>query len=196
MMKDNIVGSSVTIDRGERRKHEWPSREKWAEHRRATYWDKFDDLPVSTRASSYATQAEIDAAIDALRQEWKSLLADLKKANQRAGSLLDGTKAERYFRWRDASERDQELINAVQDIQTRRRELNCALKLLREDRIPRSLDEGFLLPAVAFFKARYDEAYEKAHQQREREILATPIDDAAWEEELAFRRKIESGELW
>jgi hypothetical protein len=188
------TSNGVFIDRGEPRKHEWPSRAEWAEHRRATYSDKFDDLPVSTRASRYATPAEIDAAIDALRQEWKSLLPELKKANQRAGALLDGAKGERLRRFLDAPEQDQELIMAVECIQDRRRELNRALKLLREDRFERW--QGLDLHAIAFLRVRYDEAYREAEQQREREILATPIDDAAWEEELQYRRDVESGKLW
>ena len=58
---------------------QWPGRQEWAERRRDHNW--FDHIEVSNRLSDYATQAEIDGAIAAIKDVWRALGRQMKSAS-------------------------------------------------------------------------------------------------------------------
>ncbi len=58
---------------------QWPGRQEWAERRRDHNW--FDHIEVSNRLADYATQAEIDGAIAAIKDVWRALGRQMKSAS-------------------------------------------------------------------------------------------------------------------
>lgn len=144
--------------------HVWPTREEWAEHMRAPYYDKFEDLGVSGRLADYADEAAISAAIEKLDALWRDLGRQMRE-------MADGD--------------DKNVIR------NRRKVINLVLKDMRGGALPRrsficedyGVPPGILEP----FFAGYDAAHKAATEQRHREIAATPIDDGAWEQELQRR---------
>jgi hypothetical protein len=155
-----------------------------------------EDLKYSHHASSYTTPEEIEAIIAALRQAWKDLAGDLARAKQEAGVLCqrnDETKTQYLGRYFAMTEPEKERAEQVACIEDRRRGINRAIKMLRADEIPgpQRTDQGGNEPPLASLLANFDAAHSEAYRQRERQIEATPIDDAAWEQELERRRRIE-----
>jgi hypothetical protein len=144
-------------------RYEWPTREEWARDRRAPYIDRFDDVPVSNRASDYATADEIEAEVARLREHWKRLGRVLRSAPTQEA------------RWQ---------------AQDQRRRHNRAIALLREDTVPvLATDGGGLVPELT---ARYERARLAAMDRRRHEIAGTPIDDAAWAAELERRAALDA----
>jgi hypothetical protein len=140
----------------------WPGRQEWAERRRDPSW--FDHLEVSNRLADYATQAEINDTMIAIKDVWHALGRQLESASE-----IDALQ----FRYRRAG-------------------INRALKAMRKGEIPgRPLECRYGVPPalLAPFDARRKAALEAAVQ---RAIKAMPIDDAAWATELEWRHRVES----
>jgi hypothetical protein len=58
---------------------QWPGRREWADRRRDPNW--FDHIEVSNRLADYATQAEIDDAIAAIKDLWRALGRQMESAS-------------------------------------------------------------------------------------------------------------------
>jgi hypothetical protein len=126
------------------------------------YW--FDHIEVSNRLADFATQAEIDGAIAAIKDVWRALGRQMKSA-----SSIE-----------------------IEEIRYRRAGVSRAFKAMREGDIPGVPLEcrcGVPPALLAPFDARREATLEAAVQ---RAIKAMPIDDAAWATELEWRRRVDS----
>jgi hypothetical protein len=173
----------------------WPSREEWAKQERTPYGDKFPDNLVTSHASAYATPAEIQSAIKALRQLYADEGRKLRAAKVNAGTLArqkDETGiayAKRYFDGMSQDERDAVLPIGNHEIS--RKLINEALKALTDDIVAGHGGLDDMKAILAPILGRYEAALDAAYEARRKEIEATPIDDAAWEKEL--RRRVGVG---
>ena len=174
-------------------KYEWPSREEWAKRRHTLYCDLFEDLPVSERPSDYASPQEIEEVINALRELWKAKGNKLHEAKRLAGPLARQRKEglHAYYARRGAmSPAQEELADSVEILKGERHDINELIKELAQDWVkfyryhPPEAD-AILAP----IRARYERARGAAEEVRKQEILATPIDDAAWQAELRRRER-------
>jgi hypothetical protein len=96
------------------------------------------------------------------------------------------------------SDTDQRIAAAIRESQELRRNLNQTIKLLQGGSlrpseyclrsIPKDKEVGEILGPIM---ARCEAAREAAIKKRELEILATPIDDEAWQAELHRRADFE-----
>ena len=184
-------------------KYNWPSREQWAERRQHRYWDCETSCPFadkySHRLSAYATVEEIAALTTAL----KDLYRELGRQGRALGSRVKPLQQQRgegqkawYQRFKQMSSEDRETFDAAATLQTERSTINDVLEQINNDGIPKrvrhaSYVPGLANPLVAPFVARYDAAAQAAEEQWKQECLQTPIDDAAWEEELQQRKQME-----
>ena len=148
-------------------KHNWPTREQWAENRRALYEGPGSDW----RLSQHASEVEIAAAIAACENLWRDLGRQMKTASKEPRSKF-------------------KFDTEYDELRSRRKIINIALKKMRDDTLPYDVDEALTEMFAPF--------YERQHRKREadteaarREKEATPIDDAAWERELQQRKKSE-----
>jgi hypothetical protein len=150
--------------------HVWPSREEWAKDQRTPYYDHFEGGEgsiISNRLADYADETTIAAAIKALESLWRELGRQMRACQ-------------------DAEQKE--------ILKDRRAGINCALKTMRAGEIPSEHAEcrSVLSSAIlAPFDEPRDAALKAAYEQREREIAATPIDDAAWAKELQRRAHVE-----
>jgi hypothetical protein len=80
----------------------------------------------------------------------------------------------------------------VGDAEVVRRKINSALKSIKKDVLARYHHEGDNLPQFAEAQARYAAAVAAADKTWKDEVAKRPIDDAAWEEELEWRRQIDA----
>jgi hypothetical protein len=141
------------------------TREEWAISRTTVYAGMDNPKPASTGLSEYAGAEEIDAAIASLRQAYTDYGRLLKK-------------------------------HPDDNLQRRRRGINMIIKSMREEnRVPHGvyLYHAFgadPLPApLDAIVRRYLVAKQAADEAWERDVAATPVDDAAWEDELERRRQ-------
>jgi hypothetical protein len=159
-------------------KYNWPSREEWAERQRTVYYGYLEDLPRSGAIADYASPEEVAAAIKALREIWCDYGRRMRETKQRYGLF-----------W------------------YRRREINDVIKQLRQGRIdykfdwvlktcadPEHATPPIIDPVLVAIQSRYCAAYEAEVAEITRRVQATPIDDAAWEEELQRRKDIDERE--
>jgi hypothetical protein len=173
--------------------YQWLSREEWATRQRTCYYDLFEDLPYPRNLDAYASPEEITAAIAILEQEWKTEGIKLRQANRTVGPLAQQsgeTPSEHLKRYLAMSEQEQKLCGIASDHRWRRKEIREAIKELQSNTVPRN----FQHEAISVIQTRLEAARLAAEEKRTAEILATPIDDAAWEEELRWRAWIENGE--
>lgn len=176
----------------------WPTREEWAKIQRALYFDRFEDLPVTTSLSAYATETEVATIVEELDHLYQLFGRMLKKAKQAAGSLVrqqgEGLHAYgRRLNYFDLPEPDRTLLNKVLRLKDWRRWINHALKEIRDDVLPRCTSPVAVHCVLEPTQRRYDAAWQKAHDKRRRQILSTPIDGEAWVRELERRQLIEYG---
>jgi hypothetical protein len=167
--------------------HQWRTREEWAEDQHAFYHDRFDDLPIEFTL----TDEEVQWAVPALRELWKTqgrLLREL--AIPPALRQQPGETIKAFFDRCDAMpQADQDLLAAQAKIRWIRQDSNKAIKALKA----REASDLVLIHSKAVNEilapilARYQAAKEVATEKRKQEILARPIDDAAWARELEWR---------
>jgi hypothetical protein len=90
---------------------------------------------------------------------------------------------------------DMRMATEPNDLKFYRHFIKKVLAALREDALPEwndTMQSGDAAKAlVAPFLERYDAAFKAAREEWECEMAATPVDDAAWEEELLRRRCVE-----
>lgn len=147
----------------------WPTREQWAERERTVYYDYLVDLPASKKIADYANPYEVQEAIAALREIWCHY-----------GRCMKGSKDTDRQRYRN--------------FQYRREIINEVIRNLRDGRYHYSFDrvlEHDSRSILVTIKSRYEAARDAEIEGVRRRVEATPIDDAAWEQELERRRAIE-----
>jgi hypothetical protein len=177
--------------------YKWPTREEWAKQERTPYYDLFKNLPVSEELKDYATPQEIAAAVVGLKELYRTEGRKLKEAKRLAGPLAPQPRErirDHYARYVAMTEHEKELSRTVGNIQDVRHESNKVLRCITKGYLPLHIDCCFrkeIEPVLATIKARYDAAKKTAEVVRLRQIEATPIDDAAWEEELRRRASLE-----
>jgi hypothetical protein len=182
----------------------WPSREQWAYSRQHPYWDGETGCPFANKyghqLSDYATQEEIAALIAALKDLYRELGRELQAANLRIKPSDRQQRGEGnsawYRRFRQLAPEDQALFQAAGGLRSERSAINNVLARIRDDQIPNQTRwSNYVLgkagELVAPFNARYQAAFEAAREQWEQECLQIPVDDAAWEQELKWRRDLE-----
>jgi hypothetical protein len=168
----------------------WPSREEWAKQERTPYGDKFPDYLVTSQASAYATPAEVQAIIEALKQLYAEEGRKLRTAKLAAGPLNrqpGETKTAHIRRYYNMSESERGSLVPVHTHEERRQDINEAIKALRNDNLPNHRSWDGVEAITAPIQGRWDAAHAAAYDAKRKEIEATPIDDAAWEEELRRR---------
>jgi hypothetical protein len=152
--------------------------------------------PATRQLSAYATPAEIEELVAVLKAQWRECGRQMKEAAANIRPLLrqkGESNAAAYQRFCAMGKAEQERVNEVDCLQEQRRDINRLIKEI--------IDEGIVpwrwvyaidgLPQLAAVMARYDAARGLADEAWHREVAATPVDDAAWEEELQWRRKCE-----
>jgi hypothetical protein len=189
--------------------NQWPTREEWAESQRAFYYDRFEDLDFDRQLSAHATTQEVDVAIRALRTLWKAKGVHLrelcvpKELHQQRGESGHSY----YARQKLMTSEEQDLLYNYFCHQGERRVINETIKALLDNEVPSQcryiersgfqdsrdyiLEDAEVDKAWRTIAVRYVAAREAAEEKRRQEILATPIDDAAWEEELQRRADID-----
>jgi hypothetical protein len=143
----------------------WPSREEWA-RRRCTSCDSEKPHKAGRDLSFYASPEEIAAAISALRKIWNDYGRQMKAA----------------------------AAEPVDTLRYQRREINDVIKQLHNGMVPwRWVGTGMQTPPLPLevIIARYKAAVKDADERYVTKVAQAPIDDAAWERELARRRSIE-----
>jgi hypothetical protein len=177
--------------------HKWPDREGWAKHRRAPYGDRFDALGVSLELADYATPEEVEAIVVALKALYTDEGRKLREGKTIVPLLIrqpGETNRHHTRRWCAMTESERGMLDEkVTEHEDNRQQINLALKQIGEGRLPdyRIIVKCVLAP-FATLMARYKAAYDAAWVVREQEILATPIDDEAWEQELRHREEIDA----
>jgi hypothetical protein len=177
--------------------YNWSSREEWAQRVRTVYADDGLRFGPST-LSSYASADEIEQAIFELKCEWSRCGLQMRKAKKAAGPLAQqpGETPIAYVqRYYTMSEAEQDLSQQVEDFRRERKVINKVIRGLRDDELiseAHNLDRSATLTAL---KERWRVLWKQRHDEYVEMIANTPIDDAAWEEELQRRREIENPEI-
>jgi hypothetical protein len=185
------------------KKRDWPTREQWAKHVRTLYFSDVDnDDLASSDLHNYLTDEDtVEAAISELQRAWSYCGQQLKHARQQL--LVQGIdwkpKPTRRdcFDYFSLSAPQQALVTEASTWVERRHVLHATIKNFRCNLLDYVSNE-FLLdkiqhltPIYARIKARYAAAQQAELQALEARIAQTPIDDAAWEEELQRRREFD-----
>ena len=176
------------------------SREEWAERRRTAYGDDIDAMVHTSRAiDDYFTpqqKADLIAAFKALYVEEGRKLAKAKAAPGAFVHNPGETEGQFTMRWLQLPLSDDEKLKAIdwQVHQQHRKGINKALKLIAEGEMPFGPRCDLPPKAKHLLEAaweKYEAADKAAHAEAEEKIRNTPIDDAAWEEELRYRAEWE-----
>jgi|GEM_PF-1154856 hypothetical protein len=153
-------------------KRNWPTREEWARNRTTLYADQAPGLDHTLKA--HASEAEIREAISALENLWRDLGRQMRNpaSKQPRSHFLEDTD--------------------YRECQFRRKAINRMLKEMRDGWLPvqGNVDEA-LREMFAPFYVRQWKKRDADLEKAQREKAATPVDDAAWEKELEWRRKSE-----
>jgi hypothetical protein len=126
-------------------KHNWPTREEWAKHKRTAYYDCFEDLPSSKNIADYASPEEIAAAVDALKDLWNQYGRRQQEAKDNVGPALQAhfqqevLKGRRCNPYHLASD-EQKVLGIIAMFKDRRRNVNEVIKQLRNGRIDYQFD--------------------------------------------------------
>jgi hypothetical protein len=182
-----------------KRTYNWPSREEWAHCRQHPYWDSETGCPFadkySHRFSGYATPDEIAAAITALEGLWRQHGRRMRELKAKGSPLYrqpqedESAYLHRVFAMSIA---EMAIANEPDEMKRWRHYIKKWLIDLRADRFPfvRNCDGGEAAVAILQpITQRYESARDAAEAAWKQETLLTPIDDAAWEAELEWRRQ-------
>jgi hypothetical protein len=149
--------------------------------------------PASGRLSDYATPEETAALVVALKAEWRTQDERMREAKIRIGPLArrpGETSAAYERRCLAMTKTDQERVDQVEGLRLEQHTINIVLDEVARNVIPWR-DAGCLVVRVPLFAAilaSYEAACIVADEAWHREVAATPVDDAAWEQELERRR--------
>lgn len=186
----------------------WPDREAWAKARRTVY---IDDLETTVDGSSgaalsdYASDDEIAQAGEEIASLWRALGQTVRTANAAARTAFPQFKHRvtrpetlNYLAALDAlDQRAHDLIQAAFAAYDRRKNVREILRKLDAGYVPRLFEMSHAgdLDAAPTFLAiygRYGAACEKKRGELYARTAEAPIDDEAWEKELARRAEIEA----
>ena len=180
----------------------WPSREQWAKNRRTWYGDDPNPLAQRNRASDFASAAEIEQAISELKAHWKLLGRQMTEAKRFAGKLLQQpgeTSYEYITRWLEMPKAAQDLAIQPDHLRRDRAAIHFTIRELgdRDGRLHWRVHNVVVMepspsPTLCRIWSRYEDALDDANKAFAEQIAQTPIDDAAWEEELERRAEFEA----
>jgi hypothetical protein len=187
-----------------KRTYNWPSREEWTHRLQHPYWDCETGYPWKDRfghkLSDYATPEEVAVLTTALKDLYRELGSELRAANLRINPSHRQQRGEGqkvwYQRFKLLPAQDREAFHAAGELERERSQVNDLLAKIRDDAIPNQTRHtnwvfGRAKPLVTPFAERYEAANKAALEQWKQECLQRPVDDAAWEEELCRRKRIE-----
>jgi hypothetical protein len=177
---------------------QWPTRAEWTESQRSLFRDhRFDKLDFCQELSAYASPDEIQALVVALRTLWKRKGADLRALHVPAALYRQRREDQRAYhaRHKGMLPAEQKLLQTAFEcteecrlIQESIKYISAGSLLERWDQdLKRALEDPTVDSILEPIQARYETACRAAIKKREAEILATPIDDQAWAEELKRR---------
>jgi hypothetical protein len=174
-------------------KHDWPTREQWAEQRRTVYFDMENPNPADSLYASDSETAQAIAAVKECRLNFIQAQRERERAlgplgRQRGESESAYNKRSRAF----SKEQIQTFVNTPSSSPYSLRELNEVLKQLEAGTVPWRWVFGPARKPLDAILARYKAACGAAQAAWEQEVAQTPVDDAAWEQELARRRQFET----
>lgn len=176
----------------------WDNREEWAKRVRSAC---YEEIPArSTVLADYASE-EAARAIAELRQLWRQYGQRMRELQAKTPHRIrqSGESVGAWNkRWAAMSNDEQRAVEAVLVLQERRQIINRMIVELREGTVPvqhHSIPQLLAdnpVPTVGVIMQRYEDACYRALDAYREEVAKRPIDDAAWEEELQFRRMMES----
>ena len=169
----------------------WPSREEWAEGRRTPY---SDNCPrASETLSLYATPDEVQAIITGLKRSYSASGHQMRQMKTAYPDLItrlcDSRGCGGFLR---LSDDEQKCVEPFMHARWNRKEINRALKMIAKDDLPMCEEDGGHLPEFAEVLARYEKANAAVVAAWQEKIAQSPIDDAAWEAELDWRRRVDA----
>jgi hypothetical protein len=162
--------------------YNWPSREEWAKNKRTLFDDEYElrAWALERRFADIITEEERHAAIADLRravQEQQAIMRAERKA------VRTGAATELAPRYQYAREATPAFRRMIEQLESRSIHFQAGVFAERMTPIPASVK-------AVVGKLRADsEACRAAHIA---EKAKEPIDDAAWEAELKWRRRIET----
>jgi hypothetical protein len=171
--------------------YQWRTREEWAKDRHAFHHDRFENLAIEFML----TDEEVHLALQALRELWKAQGKRLRALKIPAAWRQQPGESQKahHARINAMPQADQDLWRAQAEPRWMIDAINKATKALKEGlaadlvRIHDKEVKEILTPILG----RYQEAKDVATKVRKQKILATPIDDAAWEKECQRRAEID-----
>lgn len=178
-----------------------PSREEWTENRLCHYmaWGDNDGMgyryaPVSKKVSDYVSPAELGALIASLQNQYRELGRQGKEIRkQHPERFRQKGETATAFAHRYYALPEQERWEYVDDHSGTRQQIFQAIKILKADAIPRYGHEGGYLPEIEKLEALRDAAQEKREAElRAKAAIDFPVDDAAWELEVEYRKAKEA----
>jgi hypothetical protein len=122
----------------------------------------------------------------------------MAEAKRAAGSLAKQPNetelqyVQRYYAMPDAS---RELASRLEHLRHNRKLVNKVIRNFGWESSTVAAIYGDVLPTLGEIIARWTEAHDQAYDRWVEEVANTPIDDAAWEEELERRAEIENPEI-
>ncbi len=177
---------------------EWPSREQRARDVRTVFSDMENPHKPSSDVLDYATHEEVESAIVVLNS-WRLAYFRAERAAYKSLGRLGrqrGESARQYdLRRMEMSREDRDRISDALPRGPYPYELNEVIKDLRGGaihwRLVHLTEKLALGPPLSAIITRYQKANARADEIWHREVAARPIDDAAWNRELARRQHVE-----
>lgn len=180
---------TLTLIRPVPHKHTYPNREEWAKNRRTLYADMCENL-VSCNIADYTSPAELNHLVTALKEMWCDEGRKMRDAKTKAGALTQqpGETHTTYGRrWLAMSDTERALVSPVQNSQFRRQDINRAIREIQKQSFYFYAAPSCAGVLIAPFVTRYRAAQKAAEEELARKVAMTPIDDAAWRQELRRR---------
>jgi hypothetical protein len=178
------------------KKHNWMTRERWANSRRHLHYDECDDLPFARRISELASTTEIAEIVGELKRNYKEYGRALRAGNIAAGSLLQqkGETNSGWYtnRYRNMTDAEKDLVRACHVPRECRAAINRALKEIGYGTIPANIIDLGPVPLLEDILKRRDANWRAVTEAAAAKKALTPIDDEAWEAELERRRRLEA----
>jgi hypothetical protein len=184
-----------------RKPREWPSRERWAELRHNIY--DTDGVHCSGALVDYTTTEELVTLRQALKERYRELGRELKQIKSALGPLAQQPRESVFVYWRRARRVTGENGDRIMDAEKRRRDrqtINDVQRALERGEVPSHTSNycflcGIPSPLLTALRERYHAALSAAiDAYRAAHVARTPIDDAAWQQELERRARIEAGD--
>jgi hypothetical protein len=177
--------------------YNWPSREEWAIRKRTAY---DDDAPsVSDAVAHYASPAEIEQVIADLKARWKECGREMTTAKKAAGSLAkQPTETEIAYvqRYYTMTEAEQDLSQRPEDFRRERKLINEVIRKLRDGELCwRAQKVSSVSPTLCTILDRRHAEGKRIFNEWAARVANTPIDDAAWEQQLEWRKEMENPEI-